>query len=125
MGLAGLNRAVERIADAIDRGQRIGVFGDYDVDGVTTAALLTTFLRATGAEVEVHATLAYGETIAQAPMLIDGKSCPLTSAETLEDQTIHLALAEREQLEEWVSDYLTLEAKARAGDPGKVVLRRR
>nr|MBA3396081.1 single-stranded-DNA-specific exonuclease RecJ [Deltaproteobacteria bacterium] len=52
-GLAGLARAVERIADAVQHGERIGVFGDYDVDGVTTAALLTSFLRASGATVEV------------------------------------------------------------------------
>ena len=52
-GLAGMPRAVGRIADAVVGGQRIGVFGDYDVDGVTTAALLTAFLRAAGATVEV------------------------------------------------------------------------
>jgi single-stranded-DNA-specific exonuclease len=52
-GLAGMSRAVGRIADAVVAGRRIGVFGDYDVDGVTTAALLTAFLRAIGAEVEV------------------------------------------------------------------------
>jgi single-stranded-DNA-specific exonuclease len=52
-GLAGMPRAVERIADAVVAGARIGVFGDYDVDGVTTAALLTAFLRAAGATVEV------------------------------------------------------------------------
>ncbi len=52
-GLAGMSSAVERIADAVVRGERIGVFGDYDVDGVTTAALLSSFLRASGAEVEV------------------------------------------------------------------------
>src|SRR5262249_10074315 len=52
-GLAGLARAASRIADAVVAGERIGVFGDYDVDGVTTAALLTAFLRATGATVEV------------------------------------------------------------------------
>jgi single-stranded-DNA-specific exonuclease len=52
-GLAGFARAVSRIADAIDRGERVGVFGDYDVDGVTTAALLTCFLRAAGAGVDV------------------------------------------------------------------------
>lgn len=51
-GLAGMKRAVDRIADAVVRGERIGVFGDYDVDGVTTAALLTSFLRASGAAVE-------------------------------------------------------------------------
>ncbi|MDX2087977.1 MAG: single-stranded-DNA-specific exonuclease RecJ [Kofleriaceae bacterium] len=52
-GLAGMPKAVERIADAVMRGERIGVFGDYDVDGVTTAALLTSFLRGCGATVEV------------------------------------------------------------------------
>ncbi len=52
-GLAGLPLAVTRIADAVVRGERIGVFGDYDVDGVTTAALLTSFLRQAGGEVEV------------------------------------------------------------------------
>jgi single-stranded-DNA-specific exonuclease len=52
-GLAGMSRAVGRIADAVIAGQRIGVFGDYDVDGVTTAALLTAFLRSVGATVEV------------------------------------------------------------------------
>ena len=51
-GLAGLSLAVERIAHAVVRGERIGVFGDYDVDGITTAALLTSFLRAAGAQVE-------------------------------------------------------------------------
>jgi len=51
-GLAGMTKAVNRIADAVVRGERIGVFGDYDVDGVTTAALLTSFLRASGATVE-------------------------------------------------------------------------
>ena len=47
-GLAGFADAVDRIADAIAAGTRIGVFGDYDVDGVTTAALLGTFLGDVG-----------------------------------------------------------------------------
>jgi single-stranded-DNA-specific exonuclease len=51
-GLAGMADAVARLADAVERGERIGIFGDYDVDGVTTAALLTSFLRASGAAVE-------------------------------------------------------------------------
>jgi single-stranded-DNA-specific exonuclease len=66
-GLAGLPLAVERIADAVARGERIGVFGDYDVDGVTTAALLASFLRASGAHVEAAVArrdAGYGFTIA-------------------------------------------------------------
>src|SRR6185503_16197767 len=68
-GLAGLAHAVGRIADAVTRGERIGVFGDYDVDGVTTAALLTAFLRASGATVEVAVArrdAGYGFTVAAA-----------------------------------------------------------
>jgi len=37
--------AVGRIADAVQRGERIGVFGDYDVDGACSAALMITLLR--------------------------------------------------------------------------------
>jgi len=51
-GLAGMKLAVDRIANAVVRNEKIGVFGDYDVDGVTTAALFTSFLRASGATVE-------------------------------------------------------------------------
>jgi len=51
-GLAGMTSAVARISDAVMRGERVGVFGDYDVDGVTTSALLTSFLRSCGGTVE-------------------------------------------------------------------------
>lgn len=50
-GLAGFQQAVERIAAAVRNNERIGVFGDYDVDGVTTAALMTGFLRQLGSSV--------------------------------------------------------------------------
>jgi single-stranded-DNA-specific exonuclease len=43
--------AVERIARAVRARERICVFGDYDADGVTAAALMTDVLRALGAEV--------------------------------------------------------------------------
>ncbi len=49
-GLAGFAAAVERVAVAALRGERVGVFGDYDVDGVTTAALLTSFLQSVGVD---------------------------------------------------------------------------
>ena len=50
-GMADLDRAVDRIVAALDARQRIGVFGDYDVDGVTTAAMLATTMRAMGGDV--------------------------------------------------------------------------
>lgn len=40
--------AVRRLADARDRGEKIQVFGDYDVDGTTGAALLSWFFRECG-----------------------------------------------------------------------------
>jgi len=46
--LAGMARAAERFAKAIRDGERIAVFGDYDVDGSTSAALVLGFLRALG-----------------------------------------------------------------------------
>ena len=48
-GMADLERALDRLARAVRDGDLIGVFGDYDVDGVTTAAVLTVALRALGA----------------------------------------------------------------------------
>jgi single-stranded-DNA-specific exonuclease len=48
--LKDMDRAAERLADAIGRGERVAIFGDYDVDGATSAALLSRFLRAVGAE---------------------------------------------------------------------------
>ena len=50
-GLADLSKAVDRIAQAVTGGQKIGCFGDYDVDGVSTCALLTGYLRSYDAEV--------------------------------------------------------------------------
>ena len=52
--LPGMDRAVERIHQAITRGERIAVWGDFDVDGQTATTLLVSTLRALGAEVIFH-----------------------------------------------------------------------
>lgn len=49
--LKGMREAVDRLTWAIRKRERIAVYGDYDVDGVTATALLTQVLRAFGAEV--------------------------------------------------------------------------
>jgi single-stranded-DNA-specific exonuclease len=67
--MAGFPAALELLHDAIAAGRRIGVFGDYDVDGVTTATILTTYLEALGAEVVVrvaHRDRGYGFGVADA-----------------------------------------------------------
>src|SRR5712671_6360893 len=48
--LTAMDAAAARIADAIMRNEAISIFGDYDVDGATSAALLGTFLRRAGVE---------------------------------------------------------------------------
>jgi single-stranded-DNA-specific exonuclease len=48
-----LGLASERIIRAIEDGEKIGVYGDYDVDGTTSCALLWHFFAMTGTEVEV------------------------------------------------------------------------
>jgi single-stranded-DNA-specific exonuclease len=46
--LPNMEAAVARLFHARERGQRLVIFGDYDVDGVTATALLTEVLRALG-----------------------------------------------------------------------------
>jgi single-stranded-DNA-specific exonuclease len=54
-GMPDLPRALDRLAPALAAGETIGVFGDYDVDGVTTAAVLASALRAFGGKVVARA----------------------------------------------------------------------
>ncbi|MEG2660169.1 MAG: single-stranded-DNA-specific exonuclease RecJ [Oscillospiraceae bacterium] len=51
MQLANIDKARARILNAVDKGERIAVFGDYDVDGVTATALLYTYLDGLCADV--------------------------------------------------------------------------
>lgn len=50
--LPNVQAAVERIGLAIQRNERIGVFGDYDADGVTATAVMTHALRAATARAD-------------------------------------------------------------------------
>jgi len=52
--LTGMTAAAVRIADAIERREQIAIFGDYDVDGATSAATLARFLRHAGVEPLIH-----------------------------------------------------------------------
>ena len=52
--LTAMPEAAARIADAIERDETIAIFGDYDVDGATSAALLARFLRQAGLDPLIH-----------------------------------------------------------------------
>jgi single-stranded-DNA-specific exonuclease len=49
-----MDKGAKRVADAVQSGDTIAIFGDYDVDGATSAALLTLLLRRLGAEPVVY-----------------------------------------------------------------------
>ncbi len=55
--LPDMEVAVGRLVEALTKGERIAVHGDYDVDGITGTALLVETLRAFGAQVEYHIPL--------------------------------------------------------------------
>lgn len=52
--LADMDKAAKRVAEGIVKGEKIAVFGDYDVDGATSSALLHRFFKAVGNELRVH-----------------------------------------------------------------------
>jgi single-stranded-DNA-specific exonuclease len=49
-----MDKGAQRLADAVQRGETIAIFGDYDVDGATSAALLVLLLRRLGAQPIVY-----------------------------------------------------------------------
>jgi single-stranded-DNA-specific exonuclease len=52
--MEGMTRAVDRVMEAVGAGEKILVFGDYDVDGTNSAAMLYLFFRELGVETMFH-----------------------------------------------------------------------
>lgn len=52
--IPGMKLGAERVLRALQRGEAILVYGDYDVDGITSTALLTSFLRSQGGQVSYY-----------------------------------------------------------------------
>ena len=50
MLLPDMDRAVARLRSAVERGERIGVFGDFDIDGVSGSAVVMSGMRNAGRE---------------------------------------------------------------------------
>lgn len=96
--LKDMDKAAERIADALMRGEKVAVFGDYDVDGATSTALLARFFRALGQELRVYIpdriTEGYGPNTAallklkeEGASLVITVDCGVTSYEPLDAGT--------------------------------------
>ena len=52
--LTGMDVASARLAHAVEQNERVAIFGDYDVDGATSSALLCRYLRQCGLDPIVH-----------------------------------------------------------------------
>ncbi len=52
--LQDMEKGAARLAEAVLASEKIGVIADYDVDGVSSAAMLTLFLKAVGSDAAVH-----------------------------------------------------------------------
>ena len=81
--MADMEKGVLRIAKAILNGEKITIYGDYDVDGVTSVATLYLYLKSLGANVGYYipnrTTDGYGVTAAALDMLkADGTSLVIT-----------------------------------------------
>ncbi|MBQ2990973.1 MAG: single-stranded-DNA-specific exonuclease RecJ [Clostridia bacterium] len=61
MLMQDMDKAVAVIRDAVKKGEKIVVFGDYDVDGVTATAILLTYLKKQGASVDFYIPDRHGE----------------------------------------------------------------
>ena len=93
--LKDMEAAADRLAGAVIRGEGIAVFGDYDVDGATSSALLKRFFKAVGADVQVYIpdriAEGYGPNVAAMKKLREGGAaggvtvdCGTTSHEPLQ-----------------------------------------
>lgn len=52
--LVDMDAAASRLADAVERGEKVAIFGDYDVDGATSSALLARYLRDVGLDPVIY-----------------------------------------------------------------------
>ncbi len=78
--LRDMEKGAERLAEAVIAGEKIGVIGDYDVDGICASAMLQLFLRAVGSDASVHLpdrlTEGYGPS-QQAVSMLKEQGCDL------------------------------------------------
>jgi single-stranded-DNA-specific exonuclease len=52
--MLGMKAAAERLGAALERKEKILIYGDYDVDGMTASCLLATYFRSKGADFEIY-----------------------------------------------------------------------
>ncbi len=84
--------AARRVAQAIIAGERVAVFGDYDVDGATSSALLTRYFRALGRDLVIYIPDRLGEGYGpNAPALLNLKNNGVSLVITVDCGTLAFA----------------------------------
>ncbi len=59
--LSDIEKAIDRISSALENGEKIAIYGDYDVDGVTSVSLLYLYLQSKGADIVYYIPSRSGE----------------------------------------------------------------
>lgn len=59
--LRDMDKAVKRIEEALQKGEKIVIYGDYDVDGVTSVSILCLYLASLGGNVDYYIPNRMGE----------------------------------------------------------------
>lgn len=107
---ADIERAVEVIAKALENGEKITIFGDYDCDGVTSAVMMYNYLDSLGAEVDFYIperSEGFGMNIPAVKKIIAGGTKliiavdngvnALEEAEFIKNQGVKLVIADHHQ----------------------------
>ncbi len=104
-----MDRAVQRINQAIDREERIGIFGDYDCDGITAVAQLRRFFARRGAKPYVRLPHrvrdGYGLSKAIVQELIDADVTLLITADTGISSVAEIALLKESDIDTIITDH--------------------
>ena len=110
--LPGMDAACRRIQHALETGQRIWVWGDFDVDGQTSTALLVSVLRELGAapgfHIPVRARESHGVNIPNLASILDEGADLLITCDTGITAHEALAYAQEHKLDVIVTDHHTL-----------------
>ena len=80
--LKDIDLAVKRIFEALEKGERIAIYGDYDVDGVTSVSLLYTYLSRLGADIGYYIPCRSRE----------GYGLSISAIDTLKDKGVELII---------------------------------
>ncbi|MEL7430829.1 MAG: DHH family phosphoesterase, partial [Pseudomonadota bacterium] len=98
--LTDMRRATDRLVAAINAQEKVAIFGDYDVDGACSAALLFRFLSAYGLAPRIHIPdrifEGYGPNIPAIQELVEGGATLIVTVDC--GATSHEALAEAKAL---------------------------